>query len=265
MHRSGVDVRSLERLIKARFHRWVMDTYGGFWERASEDVEAVTGVQIPHETLRQNIEPVSQKAGLPPRRIKDLRRLEALKDFLVEKKYLRETELSESGAGEFAASALSIFLNGEDGLFVSRNLEKFRGRFEGERYVSGGIESIELQIDYVGRERPTKMSEVSSLDDGGDGQFNDRVESEGWIVCNEQGFHIAFLRDALASKCYLVLQSSPALSSDQAIKDLAFLHYDTAWAGELQTAVPEANRGSRNDGFRLPKGVDEMCFFLTRV
>jgi len=259
------DLKIYERKIKARFYRWLMHTYGGLWERASDEVFALTGVNIPAESLRQNIEPVSKKSGMPPRRFKDLKRLNALKDFLISVNYLYEQELQELDNTSFVANALSDFINGEDKLLDTKSLEKFRGNFIGDRSVSGYTESIELNIDYVSQDKAVKVTELSSCEYGESNDLDDSVESEGWAVCNAQGFYILLLRNALTTKCYLVLQTSPSVSGDNVVNDMAIFTYESAWTGDLEKNVIEIHDRAKKTEYRLPKKIEGTCLFLTRA
>jgi len=253
-----------ERIIKARFHRWLLHTHGGLWKRASADVFAHTGVAIPAETLRQNIEPVSKKAGLPPRRFTDQARLEALKDFLIGVKFLYAHELDETGPSSLVASALSDFLNW-GGVPDARQWEQFKGSFSGARYTREYTELIEVQIEYAAPDKPVRVTEFSQLDYPERSDLNDQMRSDGWAVCNEHGFYMLLLRDALTAKCYLVLQTTPPMTGDAPVEAIAVVAYESAFATALEKTVTTIPGQTETVGYRLQKPVDDLCVFLTRT
>ncbi len=259
------DLKRHERLIKARFYRWTMDTYGGLWEQAAAALEARTGVAIPAESLRQNIAPVSRKAGQPPRRFKDPARLRALKDFLLSVNYLYAQELTDPGPSGLVAQVLAEFVNAGTGTPDSAPLRRLQGRFTGERSASAGYtEALELQVHYAGPDQPVRLTALSTLRDDAQDAPADRVESQGWAVCNDQGFYAFLLRDAYTARCLLLLQAAPALSGAAVLNDLALLCYESAFAGTLSKTVTALGDDLERVDYRLPARTEQLFLFLTR-
>ena len=256
-----------EQIIKARFYRWVMHTYNGQWGKASADVFAVTGVNIPVESLRQNIEPVSKKSGLPPRRFKNPERLAALKDFLISVKYLYVQELLEPVDSSYAAIALSEFINGEDNPESFGGLENFKGLFVCERWAADYTEHIELQIDYVSKNQAVRVTEISTFEHPSHSSLDDRVEHEGWGVCNGNGFYIFLLhnKEEQSTKCYLVLQTLPKINGNTPLTDIALVAYESAWANELHKVTIEIHDRAEKVDYSLPKKMEDLCLFFTRA
>ena len=262
---ADVDLRQSERLIKARFYRWMTHTYGGLWERAAADVLALTGVDIPAESLRQNIEPVSKKAGIPARRFKDPKRLTALKDFLISQHYLSEAELSQADPSLHAADMLSSFLSGEAATPAYAGWERFRGRFSGHRETAGSIESIDIHIDYRSPDEPVRVTEETRIAYVEAPEMTETNQFTGWAVCNDEGFYMLFLKGTYMAKCYLVLQTAPAITSEGPIYDIAVVSYDSAWTGTLKKTVTAIHDLADKTEYSLPRGVESLCIFLTRA
>ncbi|MEW7987673.1 MAG: hypothetical protein AB2799_17945 [Candidatus Thiodiazotropha sp.] len=260
------DLRPYERMIKARFYAWMVRTYdGGDWKKAASDLVAKTGINYPHETLRQNIEPSSKKSSVPPHQIRKKERLKALKDFLISVRYLSEEELQETPQSSYIEFAISLFINSDDETQDNSNLEKFKGRYTGEQQTKDNIEYIELYIDYIAPGIPVRATELSSVGYSDADGIEDSNLSVGWAVCNTQGFYSFFLSDVFTPKCYLVLQTSPGISAKSDVTEIAVLRYESAWNSELQKQVTEVEEGVEIIEYNLPKSLKDICVFLTRT
>ncbi|MEW8052903.1 MAG: hypothetical protein AB2809_21310 [Candidatus Thiodiazotropha sp.] len=261
------DLKRHERKIKARFYRWVWNTYGGLWQQAAAELKAVTGVDIPQETLRQNIEPVNQLAGEEPRRFRDPKRLRALKDFLVSVNYLLEEELQETSGFSYLAEVFSRFVSDQQTMLDTGPLEQFRGLFRGERTTASTKEVVELRVDYLSPDRPVAVFEGSTTYEAASEEVLDQENAEGWAICNENGFYVFLLKRPYASHCYSVIQTSPSITRDIPVNAIGLLAYESALTGPLQVVTryeDKEDKGATQSEFHLSSRVEELYFILTR-
>ncbi len=206
--------------------------------------------------------------GEAPRSFRDPRRLRALKDFLISVNYLFEDELQKADTFSYLAELFSQFVSGNHTSLNTRPLERFRGLFRGGHLTTIARESLEIYIDYLSPDQPVAATEFSTTYDFSDENPQDQETSEGWTICNEQGFYLFLLGNVYTAKCYLVLQTTPSITSERPINTIGLLRYESAITGEIQnvtTFIDKDDQDSTQSEFRLSTTIENLCFFLTRA
>lgn len=253
-----------ERLIKIRFHRWVINTHGGLWKIAAQEVYTETGMLFKGDSLRQNIKAESKKKNKGARPIKDLKKLEALKSFLLKKNYLTEKELQASKSNNYFPVVFSEFIDSHHEIPNHSCLQQFNGLFFSERTNDEDIENLHFDIDYFSDEALVKILETSFLEEIQTNQITDVLHHEGWAFCNNDGFYLFILRNQNESsmKSYVLLQTNPAIGKGEQIEDLALLAYEMTWGKQLKKS--NTNEDSDEISYSLEKNIENLCLFLTR-
>lgn len=258
-------LRANERRIKARFYLWVLQNLGDNWSGAAKQLEAVTKIKFRPETLRQNIKPSNRKAGKSAHEFRDIRQLKALCDFLLKKRYLYASELTDPANDSFAVNAVRYLVTGRLSLPSMKPFSRFRGMYSGSRDLGEMIETITLYIDYDGNEKPVMVSECCELTSSHAEEEFDRTFSDGWAIWNGERFHTYLVRNGLDAQSYQVVQTYPGDGKKERVTDLAVLRYQDAWVGDLVKTETEISEGIVRTDYQLGHPLDELCFFLTRV
>ncbi|PUB90889.1 MAG: hypothetical protein DBP01_05185 [gamma proteobacterium symbiont of Ctena orbiculata] len=254
-----------ERLIKARFYRWVLHKRGGKWEQVSEDLEIATGCKIPGETLRQNIRPTNKKAGIPSRSFQDPKRLQALCDFVTAAGYLKHEELNRD-TGYDALSAMQTFCGKNDS--VNTQLwARLQGDYETGWIAEDYTASLNLSIHYNPRTTVVSATTVEVIEGLEDAASDERSFYEGWAVSNASGLVMFFLRNDFEETLhsYLLLQTKPSILGKTPVETIGLLKYESVWGGELKETVTDIDEERRAITYALSKSLNDVCFFLTRL
>lgn len=258
-------LRSNERFIKARFYRWVLESYGGKWDSVARDVKNHTGVDFDTDSLRQNIRPSNKKAGLGPRRFKDAQKLRALYEFTLHQRYISAAELDDSQRSATVAVTLNEFIDGNAAISKTDNLKIFNGAFQGQIENGDDIETFHLHIDYVKDDQIVRVYGMESIDGIADNAFDEKIVYEGWMVSNENRMGLIFMKHEYdGAHCYLLLQAYPSLGSGLPVTDLALLRYAGAWNRALNKVLSEET-GVQETQLSLTGPLDRLCRFLTRI
>lgn len=264
---------SQRRLLKSRFYRWVLNSSLGKrldWKRAASYLEVILGVKIPHETLRQNIQPVSRKSGKPRREFTDPKRFEALYDFLIHEDigYLTTREF-ENTLPKPASVAITLdeFLNSAPKTeFYDVMLSSITGRFVGEVMQKSDIEIMTLDIDYISPDHLIEVSfqfenEALDIDDNP----VDILTYTGWMIANNDGFVQLFVSDQNGQdhRSYSLIQTAPALGKGEECKAIALFEYSGAIGGEIKQHRVESGIDQLKIGYSSTD-VNTFCMILSR-
>lgn len=264
-----------ERLLKERFYRWVLNACASSekklnWEMAARELGNITGVNIPAESLRQNIMPKNRKAGQPPRRFSDPARFQALHRFLIHEsiRYLSDNELDQAAVDNGAAIALFDFLNPGEGSYDASMMAVLKGRFVCVNMTETATEYTTLDIECSSQNSIVTVVErnVQEADEQKNAASNDEESLSGWAVGNKFGFYQIFMRDVYTGAIcsYQLIQTSPGIQEAKPINAIVLLRYDSAWGHALNIVTDAINEEKRIIDVELPKSIGSMCRVLTR-
>lgn len=218
------------RKIKERFYRWMVQNALGprlDWKRTSRRLEEVTGTGIPHDTLRQNLRPVSKKKKHKPREFSDTRRWAALYCFVTDDRigYLLPDELPEELRPFAAILALQEFISPvEEAPFP----EQVSGRFTSLWDADGPQERvITLDIDTLPN-CSAMRAELQEEIDPGTGEHTTYRCSYGGGAVWVDSFLMLVLRNRVTYEpaIWLVAQTDPQIIQDEEVRSLVLWRYN---------------------------------------
>lgn len=201
------------------------------WDRMSQDIHEVTGLAIPHESLRQSIRPANAKAGEPPRIPKDKRRVHALIDYAINSGYLLPQELDVVDGLGILPHALIWFLTGKNDEIDTKDIAFLEGTYLGELGRTGDMDDIELTLwQFEPKQAMSALAKLVSGDvDGNDLPFH------GMVANDHHGFIAILLRNGTHDEnlLSLVTQASPSLSRGVQLDQISLSFYEGCFGPAL--------------------------------
>lgn len=247
------------RLIKARFYQWARDQAKGkriHWASVAAALYDHTGVAIPHDTLRQNLEPASKKKGKGPRDFKDPARWAALYRFLIDDAtgYLHPSELTRELRPLSGLLALqSFFSPGKEQPLPNQ----LTGRFSNLWDVQSDLASEwTLDLDQPLAAGLMRAELREEIEDERDSTLSYTRAYAGAMIGRGSYLEIV-LRDRItgAPKSLLLAQVDPPLSAQTPIQHLAVWRFDGLDDCALSAEVVTHGAGDASD-----QSVDHITY-----
>jgi len=242
------------------------------WKKAAEDILSITDYNYPYDSLRQNLDSQNKSRGKPPREIQNPIRWQVLKEFLTAVGYWVEVDASLLPPSDFSKNDLRQLLsfgqNENDSNLFKNMFGVFEGAWEGEET----FETITLVIDLTSDKDGVHVA--ASIECYHHARDVEVKESYAGIAVARNNFYLFMLCNKANGKMrsYTLLQSSPALRSDEKITDVALVAYSGALPGSLHKKTQhlgndEVNRSEEPHviySYSLTPINHEPIIFLTR-